>query len=153
MADKIVVMQAGHVEQIGAPLDVYDRPANTFVAGFIGSPAMNTLDAVVGAGGRTARLGDVDFDILPGPGLEEGRPIRLGVRPEHLVQAEAGLTAEVSVIEPTGSETHVVLRHDGADMVMLLKDRREFSVGQNLRVAAAPEHLHIFDRDGGQRIN
>jgi len=153
MADKIVVMQGGHIEQIGAPLDVYDRPVNTFVAGFIGSPAMNTVDAVIGEGGRTAWVGTAQFDLMPGQGLEEGRPIRLGVRPEHLVQADRGLAAEVTVIEPTGSETHVVLRHEGADMVMLLKERQHFTVGQTLSVSAAPEHLHLFDRESGQRIN
>ena len=153
MADKIVVMQAGHIEQMGAPLDVYDRPANTFVAGFIGSPAMNLIDATIGADGRSAAAGGATFALPDSVALEPGRPIRIGIRPEHLAVAPEGLPAEVTVIEPTGSETHVVMRHEGRDLVMLLKERQALKVGEALSLGAAPDTLHLFDNDSGQRIN
>ncbi|MDG1117434.1 MAG: sn-glycerol-3-phosphate ABC transporter ATP-binding protein UgpC [Flavimaricola sp.] len=153
MADKIVVMQAGHIEQVGAPLDVYDRPENAFVAGFIGSPAMNLLDAMVDAGGATATLQGKTIALPQVAGLEEGRRLRIGIRPEHLVLTDGGLSATVAVIEPTGSETHIVLRAGGQDVTMLLRERQSFKVGEELTLSAAPEHLHLFDAETGKRIN
>ena len=153
MADKIVVMQAGHIEQVGAPLDVYDRPENAFVAGFIGSPAMNLLDATVDASGATATLQGATIALPQVAGLEAGRRLRIGIRPEHLVLTDGGMTATVAVIEPTGSETHIVLRAGGQDVTMLLRERQSFKVGEELTLSAAPEHLHLFDAETGKRIN
>ena len=153
MADKIVVMQAGHIEQIGAPLDVYDNPSNTFVAGFIGSPAMNLLEATIGDDAASAEVSGVRFDLPAGASVTPGQHVHVGVRPEHLVQSEPGLPAEVTVIEPTGSETHVVLRSQGQDLVMLLKERQSLQVGQALSLGAPAEAIHVFDRDTGQRLN
>jgi len=151
MADKIVVMQAGHIEQVGAPLAVYDRPANTFVAGFIGSPAMNLIAGEV-LDGAEVQVGGYRLALPPGSSVKAGRKITLGIRPEHLRAGPAGLSATVTVIEPTGSETHVVMRHEGQDMVMLLRERHEVVVGQAMHLTAAPEHLHLFDAETGQRI-
>jgi multiple sugar transport system ATP-binding protein len=153
MADKIVVMQAGHIEQVGAPLDVYDRPENAFVAGFIGSPAMNLLDATVDASGATATLQGAAIALPQVAGLEAGRRLRIGIRPEHLALTDGGMTATVAVIEPTGSETHIVLRAGGQDVTMLLRERQSFKVGEELTLSAAPEHLHLFDAATGKRIN
>src|SRR5450432_2058366 len=108
MADRIVVMQDGIVEQIGTPLDLYDHPDNKFVAGFIGSPAMNFLDGKVSMSGgvlcvETANGAKLPINVAP-PGAD-GRPVVYGIRPEHLEFADDGIEAEVVVVEPTGSET------------------------------------------------
>jgi multiple sugar transport system ATP-binding protein len=154
MADKIVVMQSGHIEQIGAPLEVYDRPVNIFVAGFIGSPAMNLIEAVVRHEGG-APLADVGGVRLGLPGLAalvEGREIIVGIRPEHLLPAAEGLPAEVAVVEPTGAETHVVARHGGRDLVAVLRDRRPLRPGERLMLRADPATCHVFDRATGMRL-
>ncbi|MFZ8941217.1 MAG: ABC transporter ATP-binding protein, partial [Gemmobacter sp.] len=108
MADRIVVMRDGHIAQVGAPLEVYDRPANVFVAGFIGSPAMNLLPATV-AGGGEVEVGGTRLAAPEVAGLAPGTAVTYGVRPEHLDLADTGLAARVAVVEPTGSETHLVL--------------------------------------------
>ena len=111
MADRIVVMRDGRISQIGAPLELYDSPANVFVAGFIGSPAMNLLNGEVAADGSFTGDG-VSFPLEAR--LPPGRKITYGIRPEHLVLADAGQAAQVVVVEPTGSEIHLVLRAGGS---------------------------------------
>lgn len=150
MADKIVVMQGGHIEQIGSPLEVYDRPANTFVASFIGSPAMNLIPAVVRGG--TAEIGG-DRVALPVGDLNEGRKIIVGMRPEHLNLAEQGVAATVQVIEPTGSETHVAARMLGQEITAVVRDRIGLRPGQEVHFQPVTEALHVFDADTGKRIN
>ncbi len=163
MADKIVVMQGGRIEQAGAPLDLYDRPANVFVAGFIGSPAMNLIDGRV-AGGAVEALGA----RLPlGGAAGEGREVVFGVRPEHLDLADAGSAAgiegTVAVVEPTGSETHVVVRvggngagngagPGGSEIVGLFRERHRFRPGDAIRLAPDPAAVHLFDRATGVRL-
>src|ERR1700742_2291422 len=105
MADKIVVMHDGLVEQIGAPLDLYDRPDNLFVAGFIGSPAMNFLNGTIRANGRLEFEGASGVRLpLAAPAAWNGRAVTCGIRPEHFALAEDGAAAEIQVIEPTGAE-------------------------------------------------
>src|SRR4051812_29895333 len=106
MADKIVVMNSGNVEQAGRPLELYDTPANLFVAGFIGSPAMNLIPGRVGSGGFEAEGGGV----LPLPPSANGKTGIYGIRPEHFRLDPNGLPARVQLVEPTGSETQVILR-------------------------------------------
>ena len=106
MADKIVVMHDGIVEQMGAPLDLYDRPNNLFVAGFIGSPAMNFVKGKIGSGGFEAE-GGFALPVGRAPAASDGRPVVYGLRPEHIRIDPQGVPAEVVVIEPTGSETQV----------------------------------------------
>src|SRR5271169_6884728 len=110
MADKIVVMHDGLVEQIGAPLELYDRPANLFVAGFIGSPAMNFFKGRVGANGSAAfeTADGIKLPLAAKPAGADGRPAVYGIRPEHFAIADDGALGEVVVIEPTGSEIQVV---------------------------------------------
>ncbi len=154
MADRIVVMRDGHIAQVGAPLELYDRPANVFVAGFIGSPAMNLLPGVVRkAPGET--LVDVDGAFLPvpdRPGLNEGRRVVFGIRPEHLTLGDRGIEAQVVVIEPTGSETHVVLRHGAHDLTAVFRERHAFAPGQTVHLEPQPDLIHMFDEDSGERI-
>ena len=150
MADKIVVMQAGRIEQMGAPLDLFDRPANTFVAGFIGSPSMNILKGrVEGAG---VRVEGVLLPVGAGHGAAEGQEVLYGVRPEHFDIADDGLPARISVVEPTGSETTVVLRFGDAEIVALFRERHDFRPGNELRLRPRADVVHLFDPRNGQRI-
>src|SRR5215471_10611060 len=116
MADRIVVMHDGLVEQIGAPLELYDRPQNLFVAGFIGSPAMNFLNGTIRANGRLEFVGpsQVRLPVAAPSAAADGRPAIYGVRPEHFVLADDGAEAEVQVVEPTGSELQVAAKLGGA---------------------------------------
>ncbi len=150
MADKIVVMQAGRIEQMGAPLELFDRPANTFVAGFIGSPSMNILKGKVVAGGVS-----IEGVTLPAEGqhmLQQGDDIFYGIRPEHLEISDSGLPARVSVVEPTGSETTVVLRVGESEMVALFRERHDFKPGDVLHLMPRKGHMHLFNPQGGQRL-
>lgn len=153
MADHVVVMRDGVIEQQGAPLDLYDRPANRFVAGFIGSPAMNFIPAK-GLGGNKLEL------TLPGkPGIdtttpvEEGRPVLAGLRPEHLEvihNGQSGFELAVSAIESTGSLTYIALGHD-PEITLVEQGRERVRSGDVLRVAIKPELVHVFDPQTGKR--
>ncbi len=128
MADKIVVMNAGKVEQIGSPLELYDNPANLFVAGFIGSPAMNFI-----------------------PERKDGRDVLVGIRPEHLAVAPDGaLAAEVVVVEPTGADTQIICKVGGADVTAVVRERHEFHPGEKIRLA--PQLKYFFDPASGARL-
>jgi len=154
MADKIVVMRDGRVEQIGAPLDLYDNPSNTFVAGFIGSPSMNFIKGKLGSiDGRTVVRADGGA-VLPVEGVqaEEGRPVVYGIRPEHIDVGPGGLPARVSVLEPTGSETQIFARlgEDAIDAVV--KDRFDARPGDEISLLIPPRRAHLFDAASGARI-
>jgi multiple sugar transport system ATP-binding protein len=151
MADKIVVMNHGVVEQIGPPLELYDRPANLFVAGFIGSPAMNMLEGRIEEG--AFRTADGSAWPLPanGSGAAAGEVI-YGIRPEHLRIDPSGIPAEVQVVEPTGSETQVVLRCGGVSMLGAFRERISARYGDILPVMPDPALVHLFDRRTGRRI-
>jgi multiple sugar transport system ATP-binding protein len=155
MADRIVVMRDGHIAQVGAPLDLYDRPANIFVAGFIGSPAMNLLPGVVHKTGGAAMV-EVEGASLPlpdRPGLNGGRKVVFGIRPEHLLLTETGgIPAHVVVVEPTGSETHVVLRIGERDLTAVFRERHAFVPGQGVHLTPQTDLIHIFDAESGDRI-
>ncbi|MFN0116316.1 MAG: ABC transporter ATP-binding protein [Paracoccaceae bacterium] len=154
MANKIVVMKDGRVEQVGKPLELYDRPVNLFVAGFIGSPAMNFLNGKVAlrdgrrvvetAGGVALPL---DSDVA------EGREVTYGIRPEHISVGEGGLPVEVSVFEPTGSETLIFGRLGGEPIDALIRDRIESEPGGILNFRFDPRRVHLFDRATGERLN
>ena len=150
MADKIVVMNGGRVEQIGSPLELYDHPANQFVAGFIGSPAMNFLPGAVEAGGFRAEGGSLW--PLP-PGAEPGRPAVYGVRPEHLQLAgPSGVPLTVQVVEPTGSETQVHGRLGTIAVMGAFRERVLARPGEPIAVTADPALVHLFDRETGMRM-
>jgi multiple sugar transport system ATP-binding protein len=150
MADRIVVMQGGRIEQVGAPLDLYDRPANTFVAGFIGSPAMNMLPGVVR--GDAVEVAGMRLPLPLGMAAAEGREVIWGIRPEHLAAGSEGLSGTVAVVEPTGSETHVVLRSEGAEVVAMFRDRVAFRPGDALVLAPEVAKVHLFDKGSGVRL-
>ena len=146
LADRIVVMQDGRIEQVGTPLDLYDNPVNEFVATFIGAPSMNLLAAHQANG--AVDLGGRSFAGPAGP----ERPVRLGVRPEHLILAEDGLPMQVKVVEPTGSETMVFLRFETQDVTAVFRDRHAFAPGQTIHVRPDPDHVHFFDAETGARL-
>ncbi|MGC9447981.1 ABC transporter ATP-binding protein [Cereibacter johrii] len=150
MADKIVVLRDGMVEQIGAPLDLYDNPANLFVAGFLGSPAMNFLPATVTAAGVRAHDGTILAP--PGAGMREGQSVIFGIRPEHVTLGSEGISARVGVVEPTGAETMVVLHVGDAPVTVTLHERASIRPGAEVRLTAAPGKGHIFDAATGRRL-
>jgi multiple sugar transport system ATP-binding protein len=162
MADKIVVMNGGFVEQIGRPLDIYDEPANVFVAGFIGSPAMNLLKGGIATEDGNARFTTEDGFSLPIAAVPQGsqeRPVILGLRPEHLdivpEDTPGALKAEVIIVEPTGSDTIVLVRSGGTQITVAFRERRQFRVGERISLCARPAHTHLFDAAGntGVRLN
>jgi multiple sugar transport system ATP-binding protein len=154
MADKIVVMHDGVVEQIGAPLDLYDRPQNLFVAGFIGSPAMNFLSGAVRANGRTEfeSQGGVRMPLASAPSGSDGRAAIYGVRPEHFAIADDGTEAIVQVVEPTGSEIQIVAKLGDAEVIAAFRERHLFKPGDKIRLKPDPRLVHLFDAASGQRL-
>jgi len=152
MADKIVVMNAGNVEQIGAPLELYDHPVNLFVAGFIGSPAMNFVNGRIEAGAFRAEGGEA-LPLPHRPNGSDGRPAVYGIRPEHFQLRSDGLPATVHVIEPTGSETQVMAKFAGTSVICAFRERLSARPGETIRVAADPALVHLFDADTGRRLN
>jgi multiple sugar transport system ATP-binding protein len=154
MADKIVVLHDGHVEQIGAPLDLYDRPANLFVAGFIGSPAMNVLKGKISGGGKPTFKSEkgIEMPLASAPTASDGKPASYGFRPEHLRIAQEGVPAEVVVVEPTGSETQVMLKLGGEDIVAVFRDRITARPGEKINILPDLSTVHLFDGESGQRL-
>jgi multiple sugar transport system ATP-binding protein len=154
MADRIVVMHDGVVEQVGDPLELYDRPENLFVAGFIGSPAMNFVEGRIVADGAPAfeMDGGVRLPLPDAPPASNGRRVVYGIRPEHLHLSDGGVEAEVVVIEPTGSEIQVFTRIAGREVSAQFRERHRFEPGQTIRLAPDLDHVHLFDAETGQRV-
>jgi multiple sugar transport system ATP-binding protein len=150
MADKIVVMRDGHVEQVGAPLELYDKPANTFVAGFIGSPSMNFINGKID-GSKFVSDG-MNFDLNETSNGYDGKAVTVGLRPEHLTLADDGFEAKVAIVEPTGSETHLVSRVGDQEIVSIVRERHQFSVGQSITLRPDPSTIHLFDAQSGVRL-
>lgn len=155
MADKIVVMQNGFIEQIGSPLELYDRPNNIFVAGFIGSPAMNLLQGTVKKSGKnfTAEIYGGQFSLPKAKNLTVGQDIILGIRPEQLIPGKKGIAATVSVVEPTGSETHLIVRSGEQELISVVRERSNFSIGEQINLFADKNFLHVFDAKSSKRLN
>src|SRR5882724_1299887 len=153
--DKIVVMHDGIVEQIGSPLELYDKPDNQFVAGFIGSPAMNFLKGKVKSNGSASFEGPngVKLPLASAPANSEGRPAVYGVRPEHFTIADDGAEAEIIVVEPTGSETQVFAKLGGEQVVAVFRERHQFNPGDKIRLKPDPGLVHLFDETTGKRLN
>jgi len=159
LADRLIVMNAGHAEQIGAPLALYETPATTYVAGFIGSPAMNFLDAKLSADGAAVELageGGTGFRIGLGNARHAGggRPVTLGVRPEHLhMSPGGGLPLAVDLVEALGADTLVYGRLPSeAGLVARLPGTTAVRLGERITVTPAAGSLHLFDPDTGQRL-
>ncbi len=153
MADKIVVMQEGEIEQVGSPLELYDFPKNIFVAGFIGAPSMNMIQGTMGNDG--APVVEVNGSRLPYRAANtagEGQPVIYGIRPEHLELGEDGFAARVAVVEPTGSETLVFLRFGETSIVAAFRDRHDIEPGQTVHLRPRADQAHLFDAATGERL-
>ena len=158
MADKIVVMRDGYVEQVGAPLELYDHPDNVFVATFIGSPAMNLIPGTLRRADGQAFVQAADGIELPlGDNAkgEDGQSVLYGTRPEHLELSDAsnGLPAEVVVVEPTGSETLVVARLASQEVQSAFRERHPLKPGEKIFLRPRSEVVHLFDATSEQRLN
>ena len=153
MADKIVVMREGVVEQTGTPLALYDRPANQFVAGFIGSPAMNFLPGVVRSG-QVVLTGGAALAMPSATHAQEGQAVVYGIRPEHvdLVLGGDGIACEVIVVEPTGADTQIFTKIDGVDVTGIFRERHEFHPGAPIRLRPDTARAHLFDAQSGRRL-
>ena len=157
LADTLVVMNSGVAEQIGTPLDIYERPATTFVAGFIGAPAMNLIPATVGEDG-IFRLADGERVQADAAGLPPGRNVTIGIRPEHIQIAEragdARLGLRVEAVELLGADAlvHGAL-NSGAHCVVRLAGPRGVTVGDTLYAEFADHALHVFDHETGRRLS
>ncbi len=150
MSSQIVVLREGRVEQVGAPLELYDSPANVFVAGFIGSPSMNFLPGTIDRG----QLQLEDGQRLPVEGAPEGARVICGIRPEHFQVSEGatGLRGVVTVVEPTGDDTLVSAVCASVPVTIVTRDRRPVEPDDVLHLAPAPGRLHLFSPDTGRAI-
>jgi len=154
MADRIVVMRDGLIEQVGAPLDIYDNPCNSFVADFIGSPAMNLIH------GRIRRGTNVTFETDDGLHLPLARDVSAenaseliyGVRPEHVRVSSNGIAGQVLVVEPTGSETQLVVKVGRDEVTCTSHERLLLRPMDSVCVAPDPATVHLFDATTGRRI-
>lgn len=156
MADRIVVMHDGIVEQIGTPLELYERPANLFVAGFIGSPAINLLRGTLRRdGGRNWVATDAGIDLpLNGmAGGRDGQPVVYGIRPEHLSPSNGeGLPVTVGVVEPTGASTFVYADLSGAQICGVFSEWQGISPGGQMHLMPRLDRVHLFDAGTGHRL-
>lgn len=162
MADRIVVMHDGIIEQIGTPLQLYDRPGNLFVAQFIGSPAMNVFDGVLQRDGEATSVSALgaSWPVAGLGGGSHGQQVHYGIRPGDLTLADAGIPAEVVVVEPTGAETELLLQiGTGAagdagvqQLTLVLHGRTNAQPGQTVHLAIDGAKAHVFDGQSGQRL-
>ncbi len=156
LAQRVVVMQAGVVEQLGTPVEVYERPATRFVASFIGSPAMNLRDGQVDAAGSHCDVpGGLRLPLGPGYRHLAGRPVCLGIRPEHLQPCsdpEQGLPLVVRTLEILGADNLAHGRWGEQGLVVRLPHQQRPAPGHVLQLRAPQEHLHLFDAASGQRL-
>ena len=138
-----------HVEQV-ASLELYDQPANLFVATFIGSPGMNPTGARLNPAAPWICCSSI---VVAGQHkVQDGQPVVYGIRPEHLELSDDGMPATIAVIEPTGSETQVMLRMAESDIVAVFRERHDFQPGQTVHLKPRPEFAHIFDSASGARV-
>ena len=151
MADRIVVMHDGKVEQIGAPLELYDRPINLFVAGFIGSPAMNFIRGRID-GKQFLTESGLRLPIRSAPPDGAGKPAIYGIRPEHFRLTSDGIPAEVVVVEPTGTETQVAVKIGGQEVICVWRERVAARPGETIHVSPDPAVVHLFDEASGRRL-
>lgn len=154
MSDRIVVMNGGVVEQIGTPLDLYDKPKNLFVATFIGSPSMNLLEGVVADSPTRVHMADGFYLEVPQPAsVVPGQAVVAGIRPEHVTLADKGIEARVRVVEPTGAETQVLCEVGAQQILAIARERRRFAPGDRVRLHIHSADVHLFDAQSGQRLS
>ena len=153
LASRIVVLRKGRVEQVGTPLDLYNRPANRFVAGFIGAPSMNFVSGTVVEVGETATLISVmGLSVVvprPAPRATVGQAISVGLRPQHISLGDGGMLVDVTLVEALGAETVIHGRTStGERLQAVLAGQHALRTGESVRLAFAPADLHLFDEAG-----
>jgi multiple sugar transport system ATP-binding protein len=156
MADKIVILRDGVIEQEGSPLDVYDKPTNLFVAQFIGSPSMNMLSGTIEEkGGKTsvklANGESVEIDLKTK--VKKGQQVVFGIRPEHLKVGKKGLAMTVMQTEPTGPEIHIYGEAAGVEICAITTERVKLKRGEQIFVNPLAGSTHVFDKQTGLRID
>ena len=153
MADRIAVMRNGSLIQLGTPLEIYDRPADTFVAGFIGSPGINLLDGEVTANGGQSCI-EVAGILWPIPTADyrRGQRLTLGVRPEHIRIGSSGIAATVQLVEQTGLDTVLMTRVGPTNVRVLVRGRSNIRAGETIHLAYGPEDAHLFNGETGKRL-
>ncbi|WMW58522.1 sn-glycerol-3-phosphate ABC transporter ATP-binding protein UgpC [Agrobacterium pusense] len=155
LADRVVVLNHGRIEQQGTPLELYKTPANLFVAAFIGSPAMNLIEGVVDGEGDqpAARLKDgTAIRIAASRKVKRGQPVTIGLRPEHIGSAIGGdisLTGRTVLVEPTGAQTHVVFELAGDQVTAVVDGEQPVKVNMPFAATVHHERVHVFDRASG----
>ncbi len=158
LGQKIVVLRDGRVEQVGTPLALYDQPDSVFVAGFIGSPAINMLTASVGDQGRHLSLSGcaVDLPLAGAHAVEDGAEVLAGIRPEHLEITDTGtpgvLPAVVRTVETTGSDTTVFCDTQAGKVLVSSKQRSALAAGETIGLRADPVRILLFDKTSQRRI-
>jgi multiple sugar transport system ATP-binding protein len=152
MADEVVIMRDGFIEQSGTPMEIYDHPENLFVAQFIGSPGMNILECeVTTQNGQLTAVGDgVSLPLPTDRALQPGQKLFYGIRPEHLQISAPGSTAnditgKIKVVEPTGPEIHVYATIGHQDICAITRERLELHPGENISLQPDLAHVHLFD--------
>jgi multiple sugar transport system ATP-binding protein len=156
LADRIVVLNAGRIEQVGAPMELYKTPANIFVAGFIGSPAMNFLGGTVegGENGPVVRLptGEI-IHISPDRKVRRGQAVTIGLRPEHFgSNGKETIVGETVLVEPTGAQTYVLFEFAGQRMTAIVDGDRPARYGTPFRTSVDENLVHVFDRTDGTSL-
>ena len=152
MADKIVVLNGGRIEQAGAPLELYNNPANLFVASFIGSPEINLFEATYQGGTDVALRNGVTLPLGTALDIPAGTTIVYGVRPQHITLAATGVPADVIVVEPTGDAQEVLARIGDEDISIVVRDHAPLSLDRTIHLHIDPQRLLIFDRTTGLRL-
>lgn len=151
MADRIAVLHEGRLEQFGTPNELYDRPLNTFVAGFIGSPGMNFIEGRFDGGGCLSGTG-IRLDLPQGLGIDADTELVLGIRPEHVMLGDAGVDGCVDLVEPTGAEDHITIDMGASKVVAAVRTRYGLKVGQPVRFNVDPDTVHVFRKTDGTRV-
>jgi multiple sugar transport system ATP-binding protein len=150
MADRIVVMHDGIIEQIGTPLELFDRPGNLFVAQFIGSPAMNVLKGVVQ--GQSVQADGAHWPMGQTAGVKDGQSVHYGIRPTDIALSNQGVEAKVVVVEPTGAETELLVQVGQSQLTVVLHGRTAVQPGDTVHLSVDTDKVHLFDGQSEQRI-
>jgi multiple sugar transport system ATP-binding protein len=150
MADRIVVMHDGIIEQIGTPLELFDRPGNLFVAQFIGSPAMNVLKGVVQ--GQSVQADGAHWPMGHTAGVKDGQSVHYGIRPTDIALSNQGVEAKVVVVEPTGAETELLVQVGQSQLTVVLHGRTAVQPGDTVHLSVDTDKVHLFDGQSEQRI-
>lgn len=154
MADRIVVLRSGVIEQMGTPLELYERPSNVFVASFLGSPSMNFLSGIYEGGDRPGLVLETGtrIGVAPAAGVRDGDRVTMGIRPQDLAEHPNGTPAHVHVVEPTGADTHVTVELDGEKLTCVLPAHFEGQVGDEIRLSFETLKAHYFDAETEARL-